>query len=331
MTKQETQKDSHLTLDDRIIIEESLNNNYKLKDIADRLKKDPTTVSKEVKRNRSVTTRKDHSGPIACAKRKECTKKHLYSDSCNRLCKKCTTVNCYRGCPEYVPKTCSRQRRFPYVCNGCDTKVGCRLEKIQYRATVAHANYEYVLSSSREGINMTSKQHEHLDQLISPLIMKGQSIAHIYAHHKEEISCCERSLYTYFDKCVFTARNIDLPRKVRYKPRKKARSTKKNSKYRLGRTYDDFKAYLEENPGVPVVEMDTFHGRKGGKILLMLFFRNSSLVVALLLDTCTQACVIDALNKLYETVGQDVFRSSFPVILTDNGTEFQDPEAIEYD
>lgn len=59
-----------------------------------------------------------------------------------------------------------------------------------------------------------------MDEVISPLILKGQSISHIFTHHKDELDCCERTLYYYFDKNAFTARNIDLPRKVKYKPRK---------------------------------------------------------------------------------------------------------------
>ena len=45
-------KHKHLTSEDRIIIEESLNNNVKLKEVSEHIGKDPTTISKEIKRNR---------------------------------------------------------------------------------------------------------------------------------------------------------------------------------------------------------------------------------------------------------------------------------------
>lgn len=45
-------KHKHLTREDRIIIEESLNKNAKLKEISEHIGKDPTTISKEIKRNR---------------------------------------------------------------------------------------------------------------------------------------------------------------------------------------------------------------------------------------------------------------------------------------
>lgn len=77
--------------------------------------------------------------------------------------------------------------------------------------------------------------------------------------------------------------------------------------------------------------MDTVIGRKGGKVLLTFFFRKSSLMVAFLLDRCTQECVTDAINNISDDIGLELFKSSFPIILTDNGSEFLDPLKIEYD
>jgi IS30 family transposase len=162
--------------------------------------------------------------------------------------------------------------------------------------------------------------------------LKGQSISHIFTHHKDEINCCERTLYYYFDKNAFTARNVDLPRKVKYKPRKKSTlPIIKESTYRVGRTYNDFIKFTEDNPNIPVVEMDTVHGTRSGKVLLTFMFRNCSLMLAFIIDSCSQAAVKDAIDKVYELLGHDVFKRSFPVILTDNGSEFKNPEALELD
>ena len=45
-------KGKYLKIEDRLIIEYLLDQNYTLKEIAKRVKKDPTTISKEIKRNR---------------------------------------------------------------------------------------------------------------------------------------------------------------------------------------------------------------------------------------------------------------------------------------
>jgi hypothetical protein len=153
-------------------------------------------------------------------------------------------------------KKCIQLSHFPHVCNGCRQKTNCYHEKQYYRAKVAQANYKDVLTSCREGIGMTPVELNTLDDLISPLILKGQSIAHIFAHHKREIICSERTLYNYFDMNAFAARNIDLPRRVRYKPRKKTKLPKKSGAYRIGRTYEDFNAYLASNPGTAGVNVN---------------------------------------------------------------------------
>jgi len=325
-------KGKHLTIEDRIFIEYALDEKYTLKEIAARLGKDSTTISKEIKRNRVVSSRKNRSELLSCQKHKDCDKKHICTESCDRLCKKCKIVNCYRACPDYSSKKCVKLSRFPYVCNGCIRTIACNTERNLYRAKVAHANYQELLKSSREGLNITPGELTNLDNIISPLILKGQSISHIYTTHKIEINCSERTIYKYFDKNVFTARNIDLPRKVKYKLRKKTGTlSQKTPNHRIGRTYEDFNIFLEANPDIPVVEMDTVHGTRSGKVLLTFFFRKCSLMIAFLLDACTQECVKEVIDELYEWLGAEIFKRSFPVILTDNGSEFKNPEMLECD
>jgi IS30 family transposase len=160
--------------------------------------------------------------------------------------------------------------------------------------------------------------------------MKGQSLKHIHAHHQLEIGCSQRTLYNYFEWNLFTARNIDLPRKVKMKPRKKNKEgSGKPQQYREGRTYEDFLAFTLANPDVPVVEMDTVHGTRSGKVILTLFFRNTGLMIGILLNHCTQECVLEAIDWLYEKLGEKIFESTFPVLLTDNGSEFKIPPEIE--
>ncbi len=202
--------------------------------------------------------------------------------------------------------------------------------RLVYVSKFADDNYREILISSRQGINQCAEDIKKMDDLISPLIFKGQSISHIYSTHAEEIGCCRRTLYEYIDKRVFTARNLDLPRKVKYKVRKKNTDKKVSSKaYRTNRTYADFVVLLSDNPEIPVVEMDVVEGQKGGKVLLTLFFRNCSLMLAFLMEEKTQKCVINVLDTLSESLGVHIFKRLFPVILTDNGPEFQDPWSLE--
>lgn len=169
-----------------------------------------------------------------------------------------------------------------------------------------------------------------MEALISPLIKKGQSVHQIYVTHKDELMCSEKTIYNYIDACLFNVRNIDLPRKVKYRPRYKKPEFKVDRGCRSGRTYNDFQEYMEAHPDLPVVQMDSVIGSKGGKVLLTVHFVETSLMLAFLRDNNTSQSVIDIFQKLRVILGTDRFRKLFPVILTDNGSEFSNPKAIEY-
>jgi len=199
-----------------------------------------------------------------------------------------------------------------------------------YRAKYADDVYHEAMSSPRKGINLTPEELHELDCLISPLLLKGQSIAHIYATHAKEIKCSKRTLYNYVDSGALTARNIDLPRKVKYKPRKKHHKVAPdNQNYRIDRTYEDFLSYSEQHSEVHVVEMDTVEGTKGGNVILTLLFRHCNLMTMFLLESNTQECVSNVFNALEIALGSEGFKQLFPIILTDNGSEFKNPLSIE--
>ena len=87
-------------------------------------------------------------------------------------------------------------------------------------------------------------------------------------------------MYKYVDLGVFSFRNIDLPRKVKYKKRKESQKQRirRETAIRKNRTYEDFKNYISTHPDCSIVEMDTVEGTKGGKVFLTLFFRKSKFI-----------------------------------------------------
>jgi IS30 family transposase len=87
---------------------------------------------------------------------------------------------------------------------------------------------------------------------------------------------------------------------------------------------------VEQAP-LPVVEMDSVIGRIGGKVLLTLIFKSCDLMLAFIRDRNTSQSVIDRFDAMYDLFGAELFRRLFPVILTDNGSEFSNPRALEFD
>ncbi len=326
----------HLTLSDRTYIEQELQQGSTFTSIAKTLGKDPSTISKEVKRHREYVKPEGFTGKCrSCMHYGECSERHVCgNDKCKYACRYCYKKNPIYHCIYYIPWSCNKPGKPPYVCNSCDRFKTCKLDHYHYSATKAQAKYEKMLSQAREGINMTSEELQELNDLISPLILRGQPLSHIFAVHSNEIPVCRRTLYNYLDQRIFQARNIDLPRRVRYKKRKKRSEprTYKSLKqeYRNKRTYVDFERFMTAHPDVDVVEMDTVKGsREAGKCLLTLLFRSCSFMLIILLPDCTQCSVVAAINNLCDTIGIRTFKKYFPVILTDNGSEFKNPWDIE--
>lgn len=128
------------------------------------------------------------------------------------------------------------------VCNGCPKRNACTLEKHLYIAHDAQREYELVRSESRSGFNLSEQEKGLLDDILSPLLKNGQSIHHVMANNADRIPRCSKTIYRYVDGGVLGARNIDLPRKVRFRPRKAISVPLKVDKAcRVGRTYEDFK------------------------------------------------------------------------------------------
>lgn len=326
-------KHTHLSLDERITIQQMLNNAESFKAIGRTLDRNCSTISKEV-RNHLVFQKKGCKGHAFndCANRFDCPNTHLCNKpGCTRkYCRFCS--KCHLFCEDYFKVECRKLSQPPYVCNGCENRTKCTLEKHVYSAPTAHSEYLSVRSESRSGICLSQEEARELDAFFSPLLFKGQSIHHICATHPDEVMYSERTIYNYTDAGIFRAKNIDLPRKVRYRPRKSRHdSFKVDKSCRTGRTYEDFKAFLEGRPDCPVVQLDSVEGIKGGKVLLTIHFVNCEFMLAFLRDRNTAASVFDVMERLYWELRPDIFMNLFPVLLADNGSEFSNPVSLEMD
>ena len=343
MPKKKEYDHKHLSTSQRIHIEKGLNDGLSFAAIARKLDKHPSTIAKEVKKYRTLQPReKDPKKPARCALFKECTLRFLCDKKdCVKVCKSCYDVKlqvskCSYLCSEYREPQCASISKAPFVCNHCARQRTCNKEKAYYIAQNADQSSQELLVSCRQGINQAPADIAMLDTLISPLLAQGQSLAHIYAFHGHEIPCSRKTLYNYIDQGVFTAKNIDLRRKVRYKckPRKTGTRVSLAAKeFRIGRTYENFQKFIQENPDIPVVELDTVEGGRDNstQAFLTIFFRNCSLMLIFVLQEKSQDQVIKVFDYLTEKLGIKVFQELFPVILTDNGVEFQFPERLECD
>ena len=155
--------------------------------------------------------------------------------------------------------------------------------------------------------------------------MQGQSPYQIVTNHPE-LEMSVRTLYSYIDMGLFCSRNIDLKRKVKFKPRKCHKTQIKERSIFIGRSYDDFRMLGR----TAFAEMDTVHSsRESNKVLLTFFLTREKLFLAFLLNRCTPGAVRIIFDRMEKRLGTHTFLTLFEYILTDRGVEFGKPDTLE--
>lgn len=325
----------------RCEIQAMLAENKSLTKIAHELEVSPSTVSREVLRNRINDSSLTYAGRAGvCVIKKECGFKGLCKECSDKLCKSCKK-GCRAYCAHYVRPHCPTLEGAPWVCNGCsaDKRRICRVSRYLYDAKAAQTASTRRLSESRRGVDLSFDELMALDALIAPLIKNGQSIEEVYLTHGNEIPVTVRTIYTYVSDDVLPSLcNANLNRKLRYSPRLKKR--KREPRDIPGRTYADFCA-LSVAAQVGATEMDTVKGRIGGKALLTLYVRRFDLMFIFLIEDETHdeimehlACLAVAMETAEDPEWEEgpdkegievrclSFGDFFSVILTDNGSCF---------
>lgn len=319
----------HLTVGERGTIEALLNANASLSEIARQLSRSVSTIAREIKRNRRDDgQRKSHLVTVRfCAHVRTCEVKGLCKGCWNSRCASCTKARCTSVCKRYEKDVCKKNSSAPYCCNGCHSAPGCWRHRYRYEAKTAQALADSRLCDSRSGIDTTSERFAAMMATVAPLVKEqGQSVAHVWASHRNEFPCSERTFYRYVDLGLGGMKNLDLPAKCRYRPRKR----RPTSRFRVpdGRSWTDYCVLCEEER-LGVVEIDCVEGvRTDSKVLFTMLFKRISFLLVFVLEEHTQSCVEQSISALESILGPD-FTSVFPLLLADRGHEFADFSVIE--
>ena len=309
-------KNLHLTVQERIIIEKGIENGSTKAAIALTIGKDKSTVGKEIKKHRELVHKSSYK--INCANMKNCSHNHV-------------CVNC----ADFKPFTCNRRDRSPGACNGCSKYTHCRYDKYRYKADFSHKKYREDLVDSRTGINMSYEECKAMADIIVPLIKAGHSPYHIVTNHPE-LNISEKTLYNYIENGIFREfglLDIDLRIKTKRKITKKASNKYKkreDKKYLNGRTYDDFINYTAENKNLSVVEMDTvYNNGSTGPFMQTFKFLDYSFMFIVYQEEKTAKSMVEGVDFLEKILGEDLFSEEVAIIKTDRGSEFCDAEGFE--
>jgi len=281
----------HLSIDQRKVISSGIAHEYKVKDIGESLGVDPTTVSKEVKRNRDQIT-------IGLS-----------------------------------TSTCKRINRWPYVCTGCSKRYNnkCSLTKYKYDAQAAQKKANINLVNSRKGIDVTDEEFNKLDDLIKTGVDNNKSIYQIKIENNDVIKKSTTTLYRYINNGYLTTKRIDLPYAVKYKKRKYKKKYDYSDNFidRSNHTYIDYLAFIHNNPGVYVWQLDFLGAIKtDNKCILSFILPNFQFLLLNIINNPNSEKVVEYFDEIEIRIGIEAFKELIPVILTDRDPCFSDIEGI---
>lgn len=331
------EKFEHLSKDTINSIASGLKTCLTASELANEVHFDVSGIIKHIKKYRIL---KETEVTNKCGVKYSCTKTNICT-SCYRAnafnpspkCLSCK-ANCNNVCNEYTPiPDCKRIKKFPYVCNGCEKYLHCHLNHYLYDAENVWNEVRKNRVEPRKGWHLSNEDFIAISNLLKPLIKDlHQSLPQIYLTHKEQIGVSYPTLLKYIDLGLIPGiKNIDLTKRVVYpKKYKKRKSEPTNAAFLKNRTYDDFVTYISENVGCNIVEMDTvLSSRDGNSCLLTLLFRKSNFMLAFKLKNKTSEEVRKVFLNFQKILGPELYRKTFEVILTDNGSEFANPLDIE--
>ena len=328
-------KNAKLNSADRVLIHQRIQMHDSMSAIAKKVGVSTKTVINEIKRNRVPESQMFLAQKTRdlCRKAPTCTVSALCGNGCIAPCRKCTKERCNDKCPDYDPVPCSLLEKPPYCCNICERRFGFGCEH-EYRFYDPHLADELARkrrSESRMGIDITPEELRAMNELVTPLIKNGQSPEHIWATRGDELPVGYRTYYNYVHLGVTEVIALDLPKAVRFRPRKKTRNEEKVERGCMeGHLYSDFMA-LPDEKRENAVQMDCVKGKATEKqAILTLTWPPSTFQLPIFLEAEEQEDVQDVFYLLQELLG-DEFDTVFEVVLTDRGASFLDASKLEYD
>lgn len=284
-------KKIRLNIEDRMLIEELLKHNYKLKDISRIIEVESSTISREIK-NRRISDKRNI----------ECEKTNKYPFICYNCSKK---VHCNKKRYYYNYKEAQKdyENKLKYSRIGIDMSID---------------EVEYWNDYFKDKIKDKNQPILHIFKNIENVFPKSIQSFYKYVHKGYFTSINDEMLARSFS---YKPRN-----KV-----KKIKTITKDNIVKKGRRISDFETYVKNNPDCSIVEMDTVIGKfEDTKCILTLYFRNTKLMLMFLIKKYKPSEVTKIFNDIRKNIGNDLYKKLFEVILTDNGWEFSKPDDIEF-
>ena len=310
-----TKKSKHLSDEERDIIERLLNECHSVKKISYTLSRPISTITREISKHKNIIFPSCFNKSNPCLNYDKCNYRHF---------------ECYKNCIKAEFNFCEKLNSAPHVCNPCPNKKYCRHIKYYYTSKTAIEEYKYKLSNTRKGLRYTDEELAIVNTDLANLIRATRSVYHsIKVINERGYNFKESTIYDQIEKGLLEIKISELPRNNR----KKEISSEDLNEYKrdvTGFTYEDYKEYKTIHINATEIQMDTVEGIKGKnqKVLLTLEIVEIKFLFAFIIDSKTQEKVIEKLEEFKNNITKEVFDKIIEILLTDNGTEFINPQKI---
>lgn len=299
---------THLTLEGRLFIENSLNEGRTVTEISNDLKKTKSTITREVSKHITRVFPSSFNNSHPC----------LNHDTC-----KVKSYECHLTCKMIKTNPCKRLVQSPHVCNNCTHKNGCRHVKLYYKAQEANSEYLNSWKEDREGMHYTEEELIILNTDFRNLVLKNKSIYHsLIIINNRGYNFKIGTIYKQIEKRKLTILQSDLPRNRKVRITQLIdNSYKRNIE---GATYEDYLEFKKSNPQALELQMDTVEGIKenNAPVILTLQIVKIHFLMMFKIDSQTNEKVIEKLLLLRNIISLEIFNKITEIVLTDNGKEF---------
>ena len=298
----------HFTLETRKLIEERLNEGKTITEISNELQRDRSNIGKEIMKHRIATFPSTFNYDHPCLKHVNCSMK---------------TYECYKTCKNIEIKLCENLISSPHVCNGCQKKKYCRHVRYYYNAVEANNEYVNSWKKDRSKLRYTPLELKILNNDFKVLVLNCKSIYHaLIVINKRGFNFKISTIYKQIERGQLALKKSDLPRCRKTKQKEvKDKSYKRDIE---GHTYEDYNSYKEENPNAVETQMDTVEGIKENDAPVFFTIEIVDIKFILIFKLTSQNAkeVSNKLKLLKEILGNEIIKTIFEILLTDNGKEF---------
>ena len=281
----------HINILQRKAIVSGLAQHKSLKEIAEIVGLDPTSVSKEIIRNRIKT--------------RQGTKKN---DACKKVLR---FPRCCNGCGQKYQ--------------------GCQFDIYEYKAEVAQEKADRRLINSRVGINMSEEEFNEVDKIVKDGISNNQSIYHIVKSNDGMPSTPTIYRWIKEKKLTTTWMDLPYAKTYKKRKRNEKYAYSNNKIDRSGRTFIRYLEHRRMFPGEYSVQMDFLGTIvSDSKCILTLTIPELHFVIIKLFENPNSEKVVALFNEFEERLGIHDFNLIFPSILTDRDPCFANYVGIEF-